>query len=288
MVEESFSLSRNDFDVSAPTALKELWNDHNFTDVTLATVDNKQTKSHKVILSASSPFFKNILLQNPHQSPLLYLKGIKYQHLQKILEFIYLGRCDVQKCDLEDFLETGKDLRITGIFDSEEPEENTNASEQVNPEQTLKQITNTDVENSPEIVEPEIFNHIAVETCFVESIFESPKEEISKLVETPYLPSEVKPIEPTMVAPTIFQRVINCDECDFTTSKVPVLKKHKKALHSDVKMTCKHCGGKFREENGLKNHPCKPTFMCEVKQCALRFDTMDALHSHTEINHGTN
>ena len=287
MIEESFSLSRNDFDVSAPTALKNLWTDQNFTDVTLATVDNKQIQSHKVILSASSPFFKNILLQNTHQSPLLYLKGIKYQHLQKILEFIYLGRCDVQKCDLEDFLETGKDLRITGIFDSEEPEENTNSSEQVNPDQALKQISNTEMENIPVIVEAEIFNHLAAETGFVESIFESPKEEMSKLVETPYIPSEIKPLETTMKEPTIFQRVINCDECDFTTSKVPVLKKHKKSLHSDVKMTCKNCGGKFREENGLKNHPCKPTFKCEVTLCALRFDNMEALQSHTEMNHGT-
>ena len=90
MVEESFSLSRNDFDVSAPTALKNLWDDQNFTDVTLATVDNKQIKSHKVILSAGSPFFKKILLQNPHQSPLLYLKGIKYQYLQKNLR-IYIS-----------------------------------------------------------------------------------------------------------------------------------------------------------------------------------------------------
>ena len=179
-------------------------------------------------------------------------------------------------------------MRITGIFDSEDPEEDTNASEQVNPDKTLKQITNTDVKNIPEVVVAELFNHIEAETGFVESIFESPKYEMSKFVETPYLSSEVKPIETTMVEPTIFQRVINCDECDFTTSKVPALKKHKKSLHSDVKMTCKHCGGKFREENGLKNHPCKPTFKCEGKLCALRFDTMDALQSHTEMNHGTN
>ena len=46
--------------------------DKDFFDVTLACGD-EQYKAHKVIFSASSPFFKSILCRNRHQHLLLYL-----------------------------------------------------------------------------------------------------------------------------------------------------------------------------------------------------------------------
>ena len=64
----------------------------NFTDVTLATVDNQQIEVHKVILSSYSQFFRNILLRNPHPNPLLYLKDIRFKELEMIIKFIYLGQ----------------------------------------------------------------------------------------------------------------------------------------------------------------------------------------------------
>ena len=49
--------------------------------ITLAC-DDSQLQAHKVILSACSLFFRKILKQNPHQHPLLYLKGVKFSELQ--------------------------------------------------------------------------------------------------------------------------------------------------------------------------------------------------------------
>ena len=43
----------------------------------------------KVIISACSPFFRNVLRQNPHQHPLLYMKGVRYTDLQSVLNFMY-------------------------------------------------------------------------------------------------------------------------------------------------------------------------------------------------------
>ena len=84
-------LTRNDFETNAPNSFRNLWKDGHFTDVTLATKDDQQIRVHKVILSSCSPFFRNILLKNPHQNPLLYLKDIKYRELELLVEFIYLG-----------------------------------------------------------------------------------------------------------------------------------------------------------------------------------------------------
>ena len=114
---EKLTLTWDDFDTSAPHTFRQLLGDTDFTDVTLASADNQQISAHKVVLSSCSPFFRNILVRNPHQKPLVYLRGIKHAELQLIVRFIYLGECDVRQEDLDSFLETGKDLEINGLRD---------------------------------------------------------------------------------------------------------------------------------------------------------------------------
>ena len=91
MASEKFCLKWNDFEQNISLAFKELKDDKDFFDVTLAREDEEQVSAHKVILSACSPFFKNILRRNQHQHPLLYLKGVKYSDLQSVLNFMYHG-----------------------------------------------------------------------------------------------------------------------------------------------------------------------------------------------------
>ena len=70
----------NYFETNAFNTIKQLWKDEVFADVTLATVDNKQIRAHKVILSSNCSFFRNLLLNNPHQNPLIYQKDIKHSY----------------------------------------------------------------------------------------------------------------------------------------------------------------------------------------------------------------
>jgi hypothetical protein len=39
--------------------------------------EDGQLGAHKAVLSAGSPLFRQILRQNPHAHPLLYLRGLK-------------------------------------------------------------------------------------------------------------------------------------------------------------------------------------------------------------------
>jgi hypothetical protein len=73
---EEYLLSKNDFGSSIQKSFKNMYKDTEFSDVTLACADDQQIKAHKIILSGSSPFFRNILSKNPHPSPLLYLAGL--------------------------------------------------------------------------------------------------------------------------------------------------------------------------------------------------------------------
>lgn len=111
---EKFCLRWNDFEANISGALQELRDDKDFFDVTVACED-EQIEAHKVILSACSPFFRSILKRNPHQHPLLYLKGINHRELLAIVTFMYHGEVNVAQDELNAFLAVAEDLKVKGL-----------------------------------------------------------------------------------------------------------------------------------------------------------------------------
>ena len=114
MGSEKFCLRWNDFENNISCAFRELRDDKDFFDVTLAC-DDEQIQAHKMILSACSPFFRTILRRNPHPHPLLYLKGVKYTDLQSVLNFMYHGEVNVAQEELNSFLTVAEDLQVKGL-----------------------------------------------------------------------------------------------------------------------------------------------------------------------------
>jgi len=114
MESEKFCLRWNDFESNISTAFRELREDKDFFDVTLAC-DDDQIEAHKVILSACSPFFKSILKRNRHQHPLLYLKGVKFTDLVAVLNFMYHGEVNVAQEELNTFLGIAEELKVKGL-----------------------------------------------------------------------------------------------------------------------------------------------------------------------------
>jgi len=111
---EKFCLRWNDFESNISVAFRELREEKDFFDVTLACEDS-QVQAHKVILSACSPFFRSVLRRNPHQHPLLYLKGVKYQEMLSVLNFMYMGEVNVAQEELNSFLAVAEELRVKGL-----------------------------------------------------------------------------------------------------------------------------------------------------------------------------
>ena len=111
------ALSSKFFESIASNTFRQLWDNQDFAEVTLATVNHQHIRAHKVILSSCSSFFRNIFINNANQDPLLYLKGIAYKELKLVLQYIYLGHCEVGQDDLSLFLETGKDLEVSGLIE---------------------------------------------------------------------------------------------------------------------------------------------------------------------------
>ena len=111
---EKFCLKWNEFESNVSTAFRELREDKDFFDVTLAC-DGNQLEAHKVILSACSPFFRGVLKRNPHAHPLLYLKGIKYEDVLAVLNFMYHGEVNIAQEELNSFLAIAEELKVKGL-----------------------------------------------------------------------------------------------------------------------------------------------------------------------------
>jgi len=114
---EQFSLKWNNYQISLTSAFKHILEEEDFVDVTLSA-EGQSLKAHKVVLSACSQYFKNLLKGiSLWQHPVLVLKDVRFIDLQSILEFIYLGEVNLEQARLDSFLNTAEILQIKGLTD---------------------------------------------------------------------------------------------------------------------------------------------------------------------------
>eukprot|EP00091_Calanus_sinicus_P014399 TRINITY_DN3191_c0_g1_i2.p1 TRINITY_DN3191_c0_g1~~TRINITY_DN3191_c0_g1_i2.p1 ORF type:complete len:146 (-),score=35.06 TRINITY_DN3191_c0_g1_i2:483-920(-) len=117
-------------------AFKELKEAEELLDVTLACED-ETLDVHKVVMSASSPFFRKVLLRSKQTHPYIYMKGIKFEFLKIIVDFVYNGEAFIAADDLDSFLEAAQELQIKGLANGED-EENNHLEIRMTTKQTLK------------------------------------------------------------------------------------------------------------------------------------------------------
>ena len=111
---DKFCLKWNDFDTNLRHAFQQFREEKDFFDVSLVCED-EQIEAHKMILSASSVFFKNLFKRNSsHKHPFIYLKGVKLQELQSLLQFMYQGEVNVAQDSLNNFLAVAEELAVKG------------------------------------------------------------------------------------------------------------------------------------------------------------------------------
>jgi len=113
-----------DFTSNLSMTVKDLRNENDFLDVSIACED-EVIDAHKVILSAASPFFKNILKKNKHAHPFIYLNGVKFKDMKNLIDFMYNGEATVSHEDLDKFMAVANDLKVKGLTRSDFSEQST-------------------------------------------------------------------------------------------------------------------------------------------------------------------
>ena len=266
---ETFALTWKDYQNVATGLFEGLFNDTDFTDVTLVCADNKQTKSHKAILSSCSSLFKEILSANVHQHPLIYLKGIYSDNLSKIMEFVYKGKTEVDQENLEAFLDAARDLKIKGLVD-----------EVI---EVVDDIEEENVETGIENAKTGMKN--------AKTGIESAKEEIKEDPEQSDLVHSVDPDEMNTGMEQIERRdhdmAFMCNRCNGNYKNSTVLKRHLLSVHEGIKQNCMECAKEFSTVDSLKRHTksSHDGIKYQCKECGNSFTATAALKRHKDMKH---
>lgn len=93
---------------------ESLYREHKLVDVTLACRDG-HLRAHKLVLSACSPFFERIFQENPCDHPVVIVRGVYYQEMQTLLDYIYKGRISIAANLVNDLVCVASDLEIKGF-----------------------------------------------------------------------------------------------------------------------------------------------------------------------------
>ena len=117
-MEERICVQWHDFKENISTSFEKLRKDNDFADVTLVCADGKQVAAHKVILTSSSPVFWNILCENRHAHPVIYMKDVSSIDLLAILDFIYCGKTYIAEEKANSFFAIAEDLRLKAFLDT--------------------------------------------------------------------------------------------------------------------------------------------------------------------------
>ena len=251
MTDNTLGLRWHNFETNATNTFRKLWNDQDFADVTLATVDDQPIRAHKVILSSCSEFFRNIFVKNPHQNPLLYLKGIRYNELALVIEFIYLGQCEVRQSELENFLSTGNDLKVGGLM------------EDVNLKDNLEHLIENGTHKTQEPPESGSIYTDLDDTSREMSPQENDREVILPSNQRKggrFVCSECNAGFGTDTGLLLHKRSkhdgvrYNCDQCDSTFTQQPFVTRHKRSKHEGVRYGCNQCDYKATQKGHLTSH----------------------------------
>jgi len=271
---DKYQLQWNGFEGNASSSFKDLIADTNFLDVTLASSDCNQVKAHKLILSSSSTFFQDILSKNTHQHPLIFMKGVNFDHLTSLIKFIYLGQVEVGQDKLDSFLSIAEDLKIKGLFGvaaqktPDKPEPDKSFMHAVIREDTHedKNNINKDINEKVELTAGSPQEDFAAFKSIGQVHFQAGSFEdlplmdidvsnidfstLSTLADIKQEQSE----ELSKEQPDVLTYPFKCDKCDYRAKKNSNLKRHKLAKHEGISFPCSYCGFPFKYKADLGRH----------------------------------
>merc|ERR1712204_103280 len=75
--------------------------------------------------------FQNILRTNPHQHPLIYMRGMKAEDLLGIVDFLYHGEVNILQDNLDNFLTLAEEIQLKGLTNEDKVTEREPIAEQL-------------------------------------------------------------------------------------------------------------------------------------------------------------
>ena len=242
---EKFCLKWNDFEANVTKSFIQLRKADDFYDVTLVSDDHKQVSAHKIVLSASSEYFNNMLKMNKHSHPMLCLSGVNSRELTNILDYIYNGELQIYQEDLDQFLQTAQRFQLEGLIQGEDGEsggvDNMPKGEALKIEENMvmcsEPVGNSDVKSKTLKMKNEAYPQkiIAMES----SNFDNMEDLNKKLEEMFERQSDGKFV---------------CNLCGKTTIRKTFALEHAEVHMEGLSYPCEYCDKQFRSRGALRMH----------------------------------
>ncbi|XP_037084322.1 broad-complex core protein isoforms 1/2/3/4/5-like [Pollicipes pollicipes] len=119
MNNQKFCLKWDGFQSSITSVFDHLRQDEELVDITLCC-EGQRVKAHRMMLSACSPYFRDLFKDNPCQQMVFFLKDTSAADLRAIIEFMYKGSVNVSQTQLASFIKTAEMLQIRGLSGGED------------------------------------------------------------------------------------------------------------------------------------------------------------------------
>ncbi|XP_043209829.1 zinc finger and BTB domain-containing protein 45-like isoform X2 [Amphibalanus amphitrite] len=119
MNSQKFCLKWDSFQGTVTSLFDQLRHDGELVDVTLCC-EGQRVRAHRMMLSACSPYFRQLIQENPCQQLVFFLKDTSADDLRAIIEFIYKGSVNVAQSQLASFIKTAELLQIRGLSGEED------------------------------------------------------------------------------------------------------------------------------------------------------------------------
>ena len=200
-------------------------------------------------------------MRNPHPNPLIYLKGVRHAYLELVLKFLYLGECHVANEELQEFLATGTQLRVSGLMENMKPEEFETSDFQprntvfeqpeLKPRSTIRkpQTQPTTEEHIPNINGNANASLTNIKK-YVDKVQDSGRYECTICNKTYGDSNSLWRHNNTVHEGVRFE----CEQCDHKATTQGNLKVHQESKHEGVRYSCDQCDYKATKQGHLKVH----------------------------------
>ena len=113
--DQQFCLRWNNYQNNLTHVFDQLLQNEAFVDVTLTTDEGQSVKCHKVVLSACSPYFQKLFMDNPCQHPIIILRDMDFEDLKFVVDYMYKGEINVTQHQLTSILRAAEMLKVRGL-----------------------------------------------------------------------------------------------------------------------------------------------------------------------------
>ena len=237
---DKFCLKWNCFQSNISKTFSNLRREEDFFDVTLVSDDQQHIAAHKLVLSASSELFKNILKKNAHSNPMIFLSGFNSKDLNYVLDYIYQGEVKLIQDDLDNFLNVAQKLKIEGLIENGSPKEDDAVSKDETVQSNIKDEFQDSVQHtriSPKKTKNQREKYIVHPTTLVNQSL--PIEDVKAVVDELFEKDGEQFI---------------CKTCGKVANRNSDIRKHVEIHIEGLSFECQFCGQSFRSRVILKQH----------------------------------